>query len=149
MTAMLTVLAWSIKMSRVLIIGASKGIGLETTRQALEAGHQVRALARSAASIGLSDPKLEKVRGDALISKDIEAALNGIEVVIQTLGVSMGDLFRPVSLYLSRNARSGKRYGKPGGETADLRHRFWGRRQLCEHKLLAAGAIPTAFRSRL
>jgi len=66
-------------MARVLIIGASKGIGLETTRQALKAGHQVRALARSAASIGLSDPKLEKVRGDALINKDIEAALNGIE----------------------------------------------------------------------
>ena len=69
-------------MARVLIIGGSKGIGLETTRQALEAGHQVRALARSAASISLSDPRLEKVRGDALISKDIEGALNGIEVVI-------------------------------------------------------------------
>ena len=37
--------------------------------------------------------------GDALISKDIEAALNDIEVVIQTLGVSLGDLFRPVSLF--------------------------------------------------
>ena len=73
-------------MARVLIIGASKGIGFETTLQALEAGHQVRALARSAAGIGLSDPKLEKVRGDALISKDIEAALNGIEVVIQNSG---------------------------------------------------------------
>ena len=96
---MLAVPAWKISMARVLIIGASKGIGLETTRQALEAGHQVRALARSAAGIGLSDPKLEKVRGDALISKDIEAALNGIEVVIQTLGVSVGDLFRPVSLF--------------------------------------------------
>ena len=35
-------------MARVLIIGASKGIGLETTRQALEAGHMVRAFARSA-----------------------------------------------------------------------------------------------------
>ena len=86
-------------MARVLIIGASKGIGLETTRQALEAGHRVRALARSAAAIGLSDPKLEKVRGDALVSKDIEEALNGIDVVIQTLGVSLGDLFRPVRLF--------------------------------------------------
>jgi uncharacterized protein YbjT (DUF2867 family) len=99
---MLTVLAWSINMARILIIGASRGIGLETTRQALKAGHQVRALARSAASIGLSDPKLEKVRGDALISKDIEAALNGIEVVIQTLGVSVGDLFRPVRSLAAR-----------------------------------------------
>ena len=86
-------------MARVLIIGASKGIGLEATRQALEDGHQVRALARSAATISLSNPRLEKLRGDALISKDIEAALDGVEVVIQTLGISLGDLFRPVSLF--------------------------------------------------
>jgi putative NADH-flavin reductase len=84
---------------RVLIIGASKGIGLETTRQALKAGHQVRALARSAAGIPLSDPNLEKVRGDALKTRDVEAALKGIDVVIQTLGVGFGDLFRPVRLF--------------------------------------------------
>ena len=84
---------------RVLIIGASKGIGLETTRQALRAGHQVRALARSAAGMPLSDPNLEKVRGDALKSRDVEAALQGIDVVIQTLGVGFGDLFRPVRLF--------------------------------------------------
>ena len=96
---MLAVLHGEVSMARVLIIGASKGVGLETTRQALEAGYQVRALARSAAGLDLFDLKLEKVRGDALISNDIEAALNGIEVVIQTLGVSLGDLFGPVSLF--------------------------------------------------
>lgn len=84
---------------RVLIIGASKGIGLETTRQALEAGHFVRAFARSAASIDLSGPKLEKVPGDALKSQDVEAALVGMDVVIQALGVGLGDLFRPVTLF--------------------------------------------------
>jgi putative NADH-flavin reductase len=84
---------------RVLIVGASKGIGLEATRQALEAGCDVRALARSAASIGLSNPKLEKVRGDALNSKDVEAALIGVDAVIVTLGVGLGDLFRPVYLF--------------------------------------------------
>jgi putative NADH-flavin reductase len=84
---------------RVLIIGASKGIGLETTRQALEAGHYVRALARSATGITFSDPKLEKVRGDALQSQDVEAAIIGVDVVIQTLGVGFGDLFRPVHLF--------------------------------------------------
>lgn len=47
----------------------------------------------------MSHPRLEKVTGDALSNKDIEAALNSIEVVIQTLGVSLGDLFRPVSLF--------------------------------------------------
>jgi putative NADH-flavin reductase len=86
-------------MARVLIIGASKGIGLETTRQALEGGHQVRALARSAAVVGLSNPRLEWVRGDALVKKDIDAALDGMDVVIQTLGICLRDLFRPVSLF--------------------------------------------------
>ena len=86
-------------MMRVLIIGASKGIGLETTRQALKAGHHVRALARSAVGMPLSDPNLEKVRGDALNIEDVEAALMGIDVVIQTLGVGFGDLFRPVHLF--------------------------------------------------
>ena len=83
----------------VLIIGASKGIGLETTRQALEAGHHVRALARSATAMALADSKLEKVRGDALKNQDVEAALIGVDVVIQTLGVGLGDMIRPVHLF--------------------------------------------------
>lgn len=87
-------------MARVLIIGASKGVGLEATRQALEAGHRVRALARSATASGSSNPNLEKIRGDALDRRDIAAALDGIDVVIQALGISsLGDLFRPVSLF--------------------------------------------------
>ena len=84
---------------RVLIIGASKGIGLETARQALDAGHDVRAFARSATGIPLSNPKLETFRGDALKQADVEAALKGIDVVIQTLGVGFADLFRPVRLF--------------------------------------------------
>jgi putative NADH-flavin reductase len=87
-------------MARVLIIGASKGIGLETVRQALEAGHRVRAFSRSTAADGSSNPNLEKIRGDALDGRDIAAALDGMDVVIQALGVSsLGDLFRPVSLF--------------------------------------------------
>jgi putative NADH-flavin reductase len=86
-------------MTHVLIIGASQGIGLETTRQALEAGHHVRALARSAPTMALADSKLEKVRGDALKNQDVEAALIGVDVVIQTLGVGLGDMFRPVHLF--------------------------------------------------
>ncbi|MBM4224392.1 MAG: SDR family oxidoreductase [Gammaproteobacteria bacterium] len=84
---------------RILIIGASKGIGLETTRQALDAGHDVRALARSATAITVSNPSLEKMPGDALKPEDVEAALAGVDVVIQTLGVGLGDLFRPVHLF--------------------------------------------------
>ena len=84
---------------RVLIVGASKGIGLETTRQALDAGHDVRALARSATAIAISNPSLEKMRGNALKTEDVETALVGVDVVIQTLGVGLGELFRPVHLF--------------------------------------------------
>ncbi|MGA7325602.1 MAG: hypothetical protein WBX25_14200 [Rhodomicrobium sp.] len=47
-------------MAKVLVIGASRGLGLETVRAALRAGHSVRALARSAASI-IQDAGLYKV----------------------------------------------------------------------------------------
>ena len=84
---------------RIMIVGASKGIGLETTRQALAAGYDVLALARSASSINLSDARLEKVQGDALKKHDVEASLAGVDAVIVTLGVGLGDLFKPVHLF--------------------------------------------------
>jgi len=86
-------------MMRVLIIGASKGIGLKTALQALDADYDVRALARSATAISVSNASLEKMRGNALKTEDVEAALVGVDVVIQTLGVGLGDLFRPVHLF--------------------------------------------------
>ena len=73
-------------MSAVLIIGASRGIGLETVKLALKSGHSVRALARSATAIPLHD--LENVDGDALDQHTSERALVGVDAVIQTLGVS-------------------------------------------------------------
>src|SRR6266436_4576804 len=72
----------------VLIIGASRGIGLETVRAALEAGHSVRALARSARRIRLYHPKLEKMAGDALGMATVKRALTGVDVVVQSLGVA-------------------------------------------------------------
>lgn len=59
----------------------------------------MRALARSAISINLADAKLEKMPGDALNQQDVEAALAGVDVVIVTLGVGLGDLFKPVHLF--------------------------------------------------
>jgi putative NADH-flavin reductase len=74
----------------VLIIGASRGIGLETVRAALEAGHSVRALARSARRIPVDHPKLEKMAGNALEMATVKRALTGVDVVTQSLGVSAG-----------------------------------------------------------
>lgn len=84
---------------RILIVGASKGIGLETVRQALASGHEVRALARSAEDISVTDPKLAKIRGDALNKEDVEAALTGVDAVVLTLGIGLSELFKPVNLF--------------------------------------------------
>lgn len=87
-------------MATVLVIGASKGIGLETVKAGLAAGHTVKAFARSAPSIALSDPKLEKIRGDALSLSDIAGALKGVDAVIQSLGVAtLNDLIFGTKLF--------------------------------------------------
>ena len=44
-------------------------------------------------------PTSRRFAGDALKTEDVEAALVGVDVVIQTLGVGLGDLFRPVHLF--------------------------------------------------
>lgn len=87
------------EMAHILVIGASQGIGLETVKAALGAGHRVRAFSRSAPQIDIQDSSLEKFRGDALKETDVDAALEDIEIVVQALGVSAGDLFGPVNLF--------------------------------------------------
>jgi uncharacterized protein YbjT (DUF2867 family) len=88
-------------MASLLIIGASRGIGLAATRRALAAGHTVRALSRSAAAMTLDHPQLEKRAGDALDRATVEAALAGVDAVIQVLGIRPGEMFRPVTLFSS------------------------------------------------
>jgi len=88
-------------MAKVLIIGASRGIGLETVKAALLAGHSVRALARSAASIPIQNPALEKMPGNALDSSTIRGALEGVDVIVQTLGVDIASrsIFERTTLF--------------------------------------------------
>src|SRR5262249_24091716 len=65
-------------------------IGLETMKAALETGHSMRVLARSARSIHIDQPNLEKMAGDALKIATVKRALSGVDTVIQSLGVSTG-----------------------------------------------------------
>jgi uncharacterized protein YbjT (DUF2867 family) len=73
-------------MPAVLVIGASRGIGLETVKAALADGHRVRAFARTASSIAMQGADLEKRDGTALDAAAVTQALPGMDAVIQTLG---------------------------------------------------------------
>ena len=86
-------------MAKVLVIGASRGIGLETVRALLAADHSVRALARGASRISIEDRRLEKLDGDALDRATIERALAGTDAVIQSLGVAMEALLKGTTLF--------------------------------------------------
>lgn len=86
-------------MAYVLVIGASKGIGLETVKAGLAAGHRVRAFARSASAMTLSKGGLERFSGDALNAGDVASALDGVDVVVQALGVPVKNLLGPVTLF--------------------------------------------------
>lgn len=86
---------------RLLIIGASGGIGLECVKEALRRGYAVRAFSRAAQNIAITDPNLETVTGDATSVGDVRAAMVGIDVVILALGIPVGPrmLLGPVHLF--------------------------------------------------
>jgi hypothetical protein len=67
----LTEMACPSPMNTILIIGASRGIGLETVRRTLDQGYQVRAFARSAFQMPLTHTHLTKLNGDALRAEDV------------------------------------------------------------------------------
>ena len=74
-------------MANLLIIGASKGIGLATVREGLERGHQVTAFARSASEMQLAHDRLRKCDGDARDETVLTDLVAGHDAVIMTLGV--------------------------------------------------------------
>ena len=85
---------------RLLILGATSGIGRSATHEALSRGHRVRAFGRSADALE-AKPHLEPFVGDALIAEDVSQALDGVDVVIYALGIkeSLATLSQEVTLF--------------------------------------------------
>ncbi len=84
-------------MTTVLIIGASRGVGLETVMQALEAGYEVRALSRNAHSIQITHRNLEKISASAIDSEAIHSAVDGCDAVISVIGIM--PTLKPVDIF--------------------------------------------------
>jgi putative NADH-flavin reductase len=71
---------------KIAIIGASAGIGLQTTRLALERGHDVTTLSRRVVPHP-DHAKLNRVQGSATNPSDVRDAVEGTDAILVTLGV--------------------------------------------------------------
>ncbi len=81
---------------KLVVFGATGGIGSKVIEQALEAGHEVTAVARNPSSITVQHERLDVVQGDVLDAKSIRAAVVGKDAVISALGAR--DL-KPTTVY--------------------------------------------------
>ncbi len=71
---------------KIVVIGASAGVGLLVTRLALEKGHEVTTFSRRV--VPLPDhAKLRRVQGSATNLNDVRAAAEGADAILVTLGV--------------------------------------------------------------
>ena len=73
----------------VLIIGATRGIGLELVQQSLERGHTVTAIVRRPGA-PVPDDRLKVVAGDILDRASIDRAMPGQDAVLSTIGTKPG-----------------------------------------------------------
>ena len=68
------------------VLGAAGATGVPLVEQAIAAGHQVTALARSAETLILTNPNLHVVQGDATDRAVVSQAMKGADAVISVLG---------------------------------------------------------------
>jgi putative NADH-flavin reductase len=82
---------------KLLVIGATGGLGRHVVDQAVQRGHDVTVFVRDAARTGASAGRVQVVVGDATADDDaLAAAVRGQDVVISALGV--GSSFKPDGL---------------------------------------------------
>lgn len=71
---------------KIVVFGASRGVGLNVVEQALEAGHTVTAYVRSPEKFGVKHENLVVYKGDSTDATAVQEAIAGQEAVISTLG---------------------------------------------------------------
>ena len=71
---------------KVVVLGATGGIGLEIVRQALEHGHTVTAFVRSPERLKPFQDRISVIQGDVLNSVELEHAVEGHNAVLSGFG---------------------------------------------------------------
>ena len=73
---------------RIAIIGASRGIGAELLKAAIQEGYEVTALVRDSAKLNASVPGLKIIKGDILDPSSVASAIVGQEAICVCIGIS-------------------------------------------------------------
>lgn len=86
---------------KIVLWGASGLTGREILNQALNDGHEVKAVARNPEQIEVENTNLTVVRGDVLNPQSVQETVAGGEVVISALGsgASFAKARKPTTLY--------------------------------------------------
>jgi putative NADH-flavin reductase len=74
------------KKMKIVIFGASRGVGFEVVKQALDAGHYVTAFVRTPEKFTVAHANLTVFQGDAMDAAAVEKAISGQEAVVSALG---------------------------------------------------------------
>ncbi|MDB5183582.1 MAG: hypothetical protein JWO07_263 [Candidatus Saccharibacteria bacterium] len=80
---------------KIIVVGGSRGIGLQVVITALDAGHEVTIFSRRPDVAGLKNPKVSYVSGSVLDEKSLSSAIKGHDVVICALGLSSRQAIGP------------------------------------------------------
>lgn len=71
---------------KIVVFGASRGVGLKVVEQALQAGHIVTAFVRTPSKFTLQHPNLTVFQGDSTDATAVENAIAGQTAAISALG---------------------------------------------------------------
>lgn len=71
---------------KIVVFGASRGVGLEVVKQALEEGQQVTAFIRTPSKMEIKHENLVLFQGDAMDAIAVEKAIHAQDAVISALG---------------------------------------------------------------
>ena len=82
---------------KILIIGATRGIGMRLLEQALDKGHTVTALVRKTERLKKIDEKIKMIKGDILDRVSVDVAMEGQDAICCCIGI--GPTRKPVTVF--------------------------------------------------
>ena len=96
---------------KIIVFGASRGVGLNVVNQALEAGHIVTAFVRSPEKFEVKHTNLTVFKGDSMDAAAVENAIAGQDAVISALGPTRPPVADMMKISAKNIVTGMKKYG--------------------------------------